>query len=1071
MMERRFKWFALCLTLLLAGSLLVTLPMRKASAQKEPTVQMSESAARQINSLIQEKESRTPAQKKIDSQLLYAAKVNRGERITNEVAIMEINVNADEKGFVPVDIQANVTRDLLKSIEKLGGEIVFSSSQYHSVTARLPLQALEQLASSEDVNFIYPADRARTHRLSGFGPDNTAGASSTIKVNALLQPSQRADFADRAARVRKQIAAAFALRKLGPSRAMLMPTGPVDSQGDTTHRAAEARGFFGVTGSGVKVGVLSDGVNSLAGQQAAGELPAVTVLPGQAGSGDEGTAMLEIVNDIAPGAQLFFATAFTSQASFAANILALRAAGCDIIVDDVGYFREAVFADDNVAQSVNSVTAAGAMYFSSAGNEGNKDDNTSGVWEGDFLDSGTGTAGTVTIAGGTFHNFGGGVTNDQLTASNGGAPIGLFWSDPLGGSSNDYDLYILDAGLTVVVNAATNIQNGTQDPVELSTISPAAGRRLLIFKKTAAALRAVHLNTFRGRLAISTTGQTHGHSAAGAAFSVAATPAAGPIGAPPNPTGPFPGPFNSGNLSELFSSDGPRRVFFNPNGTPVTPGNFLFGTNGGIVRQKPDITAADGTASAVPGFNPFFGTSAAAPHAAAIAALLKSAGSFTPAQIRTALTSSAIDIEAAGTDRDTGAGIVMAYQALQAIGAVPQPNIASAGNTLVNESCPPNNNAIDPDERVTVSLNLTNNGGLATSNLVATLQSSANVIAPSEPQTYGVIAPAGSVARDFAFTAAGTCGSNITLALQLQDGATNLGTVTYSVTLGAVQTTGPTTFTNATAVVIPSSGAATPYPSSIVVSGLTGTISNVSVTLKNLSHTFPEDVGMLLVGPGGQKFVIIDGVIGGTPWANITYTLTDSAAGLIPKPGTPVSGSFKPTDYFTGDVFPAPAPAGPNQEPAPAGSATFASVFNGGNPNGTWSLYVFDFATGDSGTMAGGWDLSITTSTPVCTTPCGDVRLVVTSSLSRPASSTVAANVTVQNIGSTTANNVKLTTAKLGATNGTPLPQSLGNLAPGGSVSTTVFFSNSTPGASSTLTVGGTYTGGTFSSTKRVTIP
>ena len=278
-----------------------------------------------------------------------------------------------------------------------------------------------------------------------------------------------------------------------------------------------------------------------------------------------------------------------------------------------------------------------------------------------------------------------------------------------------------------------------------------------------------------------------------------------PIGAPPNPTGPFPGPFNSGNLSELFSSDGPRRVFFNPNGTPITPGNFLFGTNGGAVRQKPDITAADGTASAVSGFNPFFGTSAAAPHAAAIAALLKSAGTFTPAQIRTALTSSAIDIEAAGIDRDTGSGIIMAFQSLQAIGATPQAHIVSAGSTLVNESCPPNNNAIDPDERVTVSLNLTNGGGSATSNLVATLQSSANVIAPSGPQNYGVIAAGGSAARDFAFTAAGACGSNITLTLQLQDGATNLGTVTYTVSLGAILTGGPTTFSNTTAITIPTS--------------------------------------------------------------------------------------------------------------------------------------------------------------------------------------------------------------------------------------------------------------------------
>ena len=122
---------------------------------------------------------------------------------------------------------------------------------------------------------------------------------------------------------------------------------------------------------------------------------------GQAGSGDEGTAMLEIIHDLAPGAQLYFATAFTSITSFANNIRALRAAGCDIIVDDVFYFVETPFQDGQapgvisttnggvVTQAVNDVTAAGALYFSSAGNEGNLNASTSGTWEGDFVDGGT----------------------------------------------------------------------------------------------------------------------------------------------------------------------------------------------------------------------------------------------------------------------------------------------------------------------------------------------------------------------------------------------------------------------------------------------------------------------------------------------------------------------------------------------------------------------------------------------------------------------------------------------------------------------------------------------------------
>ena len=74
------------------------------------------------------------------------------------------------------------------------------------------------------------------------------------------------------------------------------------------------------------------------------------------------------------------------------------------------------------------------------------------------------------------------------------------------------------------------------------------------------------------------------------------------------------------NTNETFSSDGPRKIFYKPDGTAITPGNFLFATNGGQTLIKPDFAAADGVTTKTPGFSPFFGTSAAAPHAAAIAA-------------------------------------------------------------------------------------------------------------------------------------------------------------------------------------------------------------------------------------------------------------------------------------------------------------------------------------------------------------------------------------------------------------------------------------------------------------------
>src|SRR5439155_10364729 len=123
----------------------------------------------------------------------------------------------------------------------------------------------------------------------------------------------------------------------------------------------------------------------------------------------------------------------------------------------------------------------------------------------------------------------------------------------------------------------------------------------------------------------------------------------------------------SANVIETYSSNGPRRLFFQANGTPYTDGNFS--STGGLLRQKPDITAADGVSvTGVGGFgSPFYGTSAAAPHAAAIAALVKSGSpTLTPAQIRSTLTSTAIDIQAAGVDRDSGAGILQARAALLA---------------------------------------------------------------------------------------------------------------------------------------------------------------------------------------------------------------------------------------------------------------------------------------------------------------------------------------------------------------------------------------------------------------------
>ena len=619
--------------------------------------------------LTAEKEARTPAQQKIDSQLLYGRLITQGVGIAPGVDTLTVpsGALADGQGFVLVDVSATVSAAVLDAIRAQGGQIISSFAQFNAVRARIPAANLEAVAALPAVSFIRPAEFPV---LSDSSRPVAASPSRSQRMNAVRTQIEKALPALAARRgLQARLGLGFAL---------------IDTTGDKAHKADVVR-TFGFTGAGVKIGVLSDGVDPLATMQAAGDLPAVTVLAGQAGSGAEGTAMLQIVYDLAPGAQLFFATGGPNQAQFATNILNLRAAGCDIIVDDITFFAEGVFQDGTVAQAVNSVVASGALYFSAAGNEGRLDAGTSGTWEGDFVDSG------VALGGGTTHNFGGGVTGDQITSdASAGTGFWLKWSDPLGGSSNDYDLYLLDSTMTVVIAASTNTQSGTQDPFEFvgCTASPTnCGRlndRLVIVRKTGAATRALNLASWRARFAIATTGCTFGHNAGANTISMAAVNV-GTAGG-----GAFTG--GAANPVETYSCDGLRRIFYNPTGTPITPGNLLFSTNGGTLLQKPDLAAADCTPSNTPGFeNPFCGTSAAAPHAAAIAALVKSARpSLNASQIHTALNASALDIMAPGVDLDSGLGIVMALGAVQSLTTPVTINSIPAGLTfsIAGAACP-----------------------------------------------------------------------------------------------------------------------------------------------------------------------------------------------------------------------------------------------------------------------------------------------------------------------------------------------------------------------------------------------
>ncbi|HKC70294.1 MAG TPA: hypothetical protein VKB60_01665, partial [Terriglobales bacterium] len=509
---------------------------------------------------------------------------------------------------------------LLHQLSLAGAKILYTNPELRGIRAIIPPSQMEWIASSPDVIFISRRQDSMTQ-----------GARLLSNVSPWLRWSGASGLETRAAMVRGQSG-----RVTSPAPATPVTwQGSVGTEGDVTHQTVDARGAFGLTGAGLKIGVLSNGVTSHALSQATGDLPpdcgtppCLTILPGQAGAGDEGTAMLEIIHDMVPAASLYFATAENSITGFAGNIRALRAAGCQIIVDDVLYFVESPFQDGQttgvvstsnggvITQAVNDVAGEGALYFSSAGNEGNLDSGTSGTYEGDFVAQ----ASVSPLPTGNVHNFGGGIGYDTIT-SPGIQVVGLWWADPLGGSSNDYDLYVLNSTGTSVLAASTNIQNGTQDPVELiGSAYVAANNRLVVFQNPGAADRFFHLGLIRGKLAVATSGETHGHSAASGAYTVGATPAAGAF-TTGYPSGPYPDFFNAGNLLELFSSDGQRRIFFNGDSSAITPGNFS--SSGGSVLNKPDITAGDGVSvTGVGGFgSPFYGTTASAPAAASVAAL------------------------------------------------------------------------------------------------------------------------------------------------------------------------------------------------------------------------------------------------------------------------------------------------------------------------------------------------------------------------------------------------------------------------------------------------------------------
>ncbi|MFO8100428.1 MAG: S8 family serine peptidase [Salinibacter sp.] len=513
------------------------------------------------------------------------------------------------------------------------------------------------------------------------------------------------------------------LRGMMPSY-MRVHVGSVESEADTAHRAYQARTEKGVDGAGEKVCALSDSYDTASAATDAsddvqsGDLPgdgnpegrttAVDVLSDYNGSDpeptDEGRAMLQLIHDIAPGAELGFHTAFGGIGNFAEGIGELAAEGCGVIVDDVGYSNEPFYQDGPVSNAVDdAVESEGAVYFSSAGNNGQdsyeapfRNSGESGVLSSssdrhDFDDSdlSTDTEQRVTVAaGGTFQVF------------------SLQWTDPSSqvsetGADTDLDIALVDQDGEIVAESSNdNIASGVpSETMEYTNNSGSTQELDLVIEKAGGPdpdeLKYVYSGSDFTVEEYDTLGPTvFGHPMAEGAMAVAAAPFYYTAEYNPN---------SDPAALEPFSSKGGIQIRFDQTGNELASPEE---------REKPDVTGADGIdntffgddiddsffegVDADPHPN-FFGTSAAAPNIAAIGALMRSARpDLTPSEIYERLESTAADVTvrqnrdgdfveiASGVDPWSGHGFVQANEAVPTPTGVQITNLRSDSALVSN---------------------------------------------------------------------------------------------------------------------------------------------------------------------------------------------------------------------------------------------------------------------------------------------------------------------------------------------------------------------------------------------------
>ena len=497
--------------------------------------------------------------------------------------------------------------------------------------------------------------------------------------------------------------------------------GAANNEAATAVFADAAMSQYNVTGQGVTVGAISDSVNQYNGglSESYGTLdlnpsnPVNVISDGPAGSTDEGRAMLENIHDIAPGANLAFATAGNSDLAMNQAILALaNTANANIIVDDVSFLDEPLFQDGVISQAVNTVTSQGVSYFSAAGNQAN----------GGYLSQFRGVTDTITgvsSTASTYMNFnpnGGTLDQMPITTTAGSIPLVFQFDQPYqtqepSGDTNavtsSMSFYLLDS-TGAVVASSTNNNVATQAPFQTLNTPSTPGTYYVVIQLVSGTApghvefyNADDSNTLTVSPQFGSAGGTYyptsaGHETALNTIGVGAVPWWSPA------------PYLGQNplASEPFSSNGPGEYTLTPLGAAQSP----------VIAQNPAVTAPDGgnTSFFIPGniintsnappftagepstptnlsqdLPSFFGTSSAAPNAAAVAALMKQlVPSLTPAQIRTGLIASASSTPTNGAtpgtwDAEGGYGLINAPKALSAVDVLRVSSTNPAAGTTV----------------------------------------------------------------------------------------------------------------------------------------------------------------------------------------------------------------------------------------------------------------------------------------------------------------------------------------------------------------------------------------------------